>query len=389
MKLNLTSTSNRVASILTTNGLDPERIVRPGSNFDPSEFRRQQVVGSRFHGLKAGDNLVINGKRGGGVGLNAWHGLGLNVLGVHNPLELLRMGGLDWDVEQLPIVGVLPLSEGQEYNDVTQIDTHVLNVRSDTKAALGVVGSGYKPFHNRELADLVTQLGEGVEVETIGTIHNGKRVWFLVRGETIAVTDRDQTQTYLMIAAGHDGSMAVQAFWTSVRAVCLSTFRRAIGGRKGGIVIRHEGKLESKIGDLRNALGLMGAETRAEAAEAMALNAREMKTEDVQRFFLEVYSRAVAPIPAKPETESEQKARDKALDVISEWGQLFDADRARTGNGATAWTAFNAVTEWYDHRSPVKGKNDAARRDNATYAALWGTAADRKATAREVALEII
>jgi len=338
-----------------------------------------------FTGLTKTDALVINGE-GLGKGQPAWSGLGLMVEGERDPKTLLSLGKMDWDVLQLPLFGALPLAEGQEYNDTLAVDSHVLNVRSDTREILGVVGSSYKPFQNREIVDLILALGDNVVIDTMGTIQGGKRVFFTIRGESFEVRKGDVTNTHLTVCAGHEGGMGVNLFWSGVRVQCKNTMRRAFRGKTNGITIRHEGDMASKVNEAKVALGLMAETTQDAAAEDLALDARTMSTEDVQRFFLEVYSRTESPIPEKPETDAQEKAKAKAVEVIAEWGRLFDEDRQRNAGGATAWTALNAVTEWYDHYRAVKGKGDEARSDNRLYSRLWGLGADRKEEARQVAL---
>lgn len=348
------------------------------------------------HGITSTDNFVANGFKGGQVGKPAWHGLGICVEGVKTGAELLRIGGLNWKVRQLPLVGVDELvtdEQGNTYQDTHAIDTHVLNVRSDNLQPLGVVGSGYKPFHNHELIELVESLGgEGSEIETIGSIKGGRRVWTLSRLDTFAVRPSDETAVYLACCAGHDGNLAVNLFNTSVRIVCQNTFRQAMSlrnGTKAQITIRHEGKLEDKLAEARLALALARDTVKAEAAEAKALDSRQMTREELQRFFLEVYSVIESPIPAETKTEAQVKAKAKATEVIADWSRLFDQDRSRTGGSASAWTAFNAVTEWCDHERMVKGKNDADRKENRVFSNLFGMSNDRKLQVRERALALV
>jgi len=381
--MNIKIVNPRVSNILQTNGLNPEAIVAPP--LDPREAMGRRLVGSSMHGLTASDSVVVKGQK-------AWHGLGVNVIGAESGQEMLTLGGLDWQVNQLPLYGALPLVEGEEMLQTIEVNSHVANVRSDTNALLGVVGKGYKPFHNAQLIDLVNALGkdgEKVDVESVGTLQGGRRVWALVRAESFAVNDTDRTASYLAVCAGHDGSMAINLFWTSVRRVCLNTFRRAFYGRKNGITIRHEGGVMEKVGAAKQALGLMHATTVEEAAEALALNARTMNREELQRFWLDVYTANEGPVVANPKNEAETNAKERAVKTLAEWAEMFDADRRRVSGSASAWTAFNAVTEWYDHKRPVKGKNDAARNDNRIYGALWGASSEKKDNARQMALALV
>ena len=57
----------------------------------------------------------------------------------------------------------------------------VANVRTDTKAVLGVVGRRYRVFQNHEAFDFMDGLvGDKLAMyETAGSLHGGKRVWMM------------------------------------------------------------------------------------------------------------------------------------------------------------------------------------------------------------------
>jgi len=377
-------------NILVTNGVNPEAV--PAPVLDPRESRGQRFVGTQMHGLTGTDNLVLNGFGQDEVGKPAWHGMGLSVRGVRDPKQLLLLGGMNWKVKQLAMVGVLPPVAPEEYADTIECPTHVLNVRDDNNGILGVVGKNYKPFDNEQIADLlVAALGEGVEMDTVGTLQGGRRVFFMVRGGSFAIgkSGNDITTSDLMVAAGHDGSLALNGFFTSQRVVCKNTMRRALSGRKGGFAIRHEGDMMSKVHDIQVALGLVQKTLTEAHDEASMLNAKEMTREQLQRFWLDVYSRAEGEIPAAPTTDAEVRAKEKAESALAMWGMNFDRDRQVTGNGATAWTALNSVTEWYDHQRSVKGRDDRNRQDNRIISNMWGLSFDRKEIAREAALALL
>lgn len=342
------------------------------------------------HMITETDGFVVNGKRTGEVGERAWHGLGTYVQGIKSADALLQIGGLDWDVQQLPMIGVLP-AIGDGSSDCINVESHVLNVRSDNRQILGVVGKGYHPFHNRQLIELVKAMNDGgeAEVETLGSIMGGRRVWALIRGQSFTLRNNDTTQSYLAACTSHDGSLAINLFWTSIRIVCNNTFRAALGNRANGISIRHEGSVMQKVDSAKVALGLMAETTAREAQIAEALDGYQMNRESLQRFFVSVYSTVEGAIPANPSTDAEKRQHAKAAEAIGNWCQMFDADRRRVNGGATMWHAFNAVTEWYDHVKLPQIKNPQAREDARIASALFGTNCDRKQQVREMALAAI
>jgi phage/plasmid-like protein (TIGR03299 family) len=329
------------------------------------------------HDITSTDGLVLTGKR-------AWHGLGVVVDQAPHAMGALGIAGLDW------LVGQWPLSA--KLNEKEQpVSTHVLNVRTDTSAALGVVGVGYQPVHNQELAAFCDALGADgrVKIESAGSIRGGRRVWFLLQGESVWVNPADEVKPYLLVVNAHDGSLAVTCQPTTIRVVCKNTLHASLAqGQNAATTVRfrHEGVIADKLEDARRALGIFTAAREEFGKQSQTLQAKEMAREDLQRFWMEVYAATIDEIPAHPTTTAEHRRGENARTTLSRWAGNFDADRARTHGGANAWTALNAVTEWFDHQRPVRAASDSARQDNRVHSRLWGTAAVAKAKAMELAL---
>src|SRR5262245_22234560 len=75
---------------------------------------------------------------------------------------MIDAAGLAWTVEQHPVEAVVGNPESGESSRV-QVPRVVANVRSDTRAVLGVVGEGYEPLQNRAafaFCDAITDSGE-------------------------------------------------------------------------------------------------------------------------------------------------------------------------------------------------------------------------------------
>lgn len=314
----------------------------------------------------------------------AWHGLGIVVEDAPTPEEALQLAGLGWRVEQWPLHAAGP-------DGPVAVSSHVLNVRDDTREPLGVVGVGYQPVQNAELAAFVSALSDtgGVKLESAGSLKGGRRVWFLARGESIWPSDGDEVRPYLLAANGHDGSLAVVCQPTTIRVVCRNTLHASLndGERTGvGIRFRHEGQVSDKLEDARRALGLFTSARDRFEQQAATLNAKEMSREDLQRYWVEVYTATLEPPPLHPKTSQEIRQAQIAKKRLSQWAENFDRDRQRTGNPASAWTALNAVTEWFDHQRVVRAADDRTRKDQRLLGNWWGDAAVAKAKAMEMAL---
>ena len=95
---------------------------------------------------------------------------------------------------------------------------------------------------------------------------------------------QDRTVFYLAALNSHDGSSAWRALLTPVRIVCANTQSAAIGSAKASFSIRHTGGAKASIAEARAALKLTWRYIDAFEAEAAALYAAPMDTDDMRRF---------------------------------------------------------------------------------------------------------
>ncbi|RMF54180.1 MAG: DUF932 domain-containing protein [Bacteroidetes bacterium] len=346
------------------------------------------------HEITSTDNVVLHKNR-------AWHGLGVVVEDAPTLDEALTLAGLDWEVWQLPLTASSP--DGSRI----EVDSHVLNVRSDTGDALGVVGAGWTPIQNRvALVDFVEALAEegqsmNVRVETMGSIQAGRKVWCLAKGESFAIGrgQDDEVVPYLLVCQGHDGSMALRVVPTSVRVVCRNTLELAVGSESTGwrstaYTIRHSGDVMDKVAEARQALRHWGVavDDSRDRLSYMASRDVEGGRQALEEFWTSVYERQFGAIPQHADavmatSEKARKAidrkRNRAVSAMSAISARFDIESQRFG--ATPWVAANAYTWWLQHNAPVRGRDDEARREVRLRSNLFGTNAARTREAVEMA----
>lgn len=322
------------------------------------------------HEIESNDGLVL-------ADCGAWHGLGLTVKGAPNPFAALRLANLDWTVEEsATLIGVNNPGEPNEFRVST--DTHKLLTRSDDHTVLGVVGKDYTPVQNQALAELAWALRSstdvGVEIETAGSIRGGKRVWFLIRSQSIEVGTRgDLVQPYLLLANGHDGGQALRAVPTNVRVVCANTYRAAMGQSKGTIAFRHTPGITERVDELARTINDWQHTVTKGLAFANSLAAKPMSSAAIKSLWIEVIERLDGKIVAEPVTGWEIRSKERAISGLAHMAQVFDKEAQQFG--ATAWVAANAATNWIEHERSqyaVRTKDAGVRK----YAAADGATAD-------------
>ena len=134
-------------------------------------------------------------------GERPWHRLGERLEQPATLEEALKHGGLDWEVELLPLaVADEPESKAPQRCAV---------VRKDRKPGqagrvIGVVHPGFGPLQNRAGAEMFDALlGQGQSIyHTGGYLKNGEVVWLLARlPRDIQVRGDDVVETYLLFRA--------------------------------------------------------------------------------------------------------------------------------------------------------------------------------------------
>ena len=269
------------------------------------------------HEIDKHDNVLLVKER-------AWHGLGVVVPDAVRPTEALPLIGAEWGVRQLKLKAFD--DDGTEF----VLDDYLLNVRSDlvsNEGKLGVVSSGYQVFSNYQVAEFCEALGtlneEGlsnVKVETVGTIRNGKKVWFLLKGEEFQVAKGDAIFPYLLVSNGHDGVTGLRVTPTTIRVVCSNTLHAVIGwdgagsqtkAQSAAIAVEHIGDLTAKIEAAKLAIASYGNAMNDTRKYMEFLASKEINVKKLAHFFAENYNRDFRPVDMSSE-EKKQKKRLRA-----------------------------------------------------------------------------
>ena len=288
---------------------------------------------------------------------HAWHRLGTvlpSEFTAAQAMEHARLGW--WNVRKEHLQAVVVTDEGVTTIEVPdRYATVRTNPVTGQPEALGVVGASYVPIQNEEHCDLLDALVDesGAHFETAGSLKGGRQVFITMRlPQTMQVGGLDAVDTYLTACNSHDGSMAFRLMVTPVRVVCANTLAAAIRGARASFSVHHTTGARSQIQAAREALGLtfryMGAlQTEAE---------RMLETTMTDAQFTALV-RDLWPVSehASPRTRNTATRRSNELAYL--W---HDADTNAAIRG-TRWAAYQTVTEYLDHYTPVGPKRDAIR----------------------------
>lgn len=247
-----------------------------------------------------------------------------------------------------------------------------------------VVGPQYRPVQNMEAGDILAPLIDAGVVSLDGALvlRGGGMVVLRgkVNGDLLVRGDRAPLQAYFNVAVPHDGTLALNAYLTTVRPVCENTLAAGLLEAKGKgerVSIRHT----------------IGAQERIQVAKALASEG----VAAFQRFADKANRMAALPVGDRafetalarflPEEGGEPtKATVAARDVVR---GLWAGDTV--GARGTAWAALQAFTEYADHHTRIQGKGLDARELAAKRAdsALFGRAAEMKREAAAIILDVV
>lgn len=284
-----------------------------------------------------------------GNAVTPWHRLGIvreGTLSVREARQLVA----PWEPELIPVY----VKDGDDY---TAIPGKQATRRPDTGTVLGVLSDDYGLFKNASGFDVVEQIvdeGDGqVEVETAGTLREGRFVWVLCWLNRELDIAGDRFDPYILGTWGHDGQTAFTVANTYVRVVCANTRTAALSSASRTWKATHLGSIEARVREARHVLkmaDLYEAEFVADVENFLAKKVTAKK-------FTDAIVPAVFPIPEGSSDQVVRNRTERRDQVID----LYRTSDTVQGFKGTGWGAFQAFSTWEEHTRPVMGDRDERR----------------------------
>lgn len=290
------------------------------------------------------------------VGEKGWHGKGQK-LTEGAPIE-------QWTVEAGMAWEAIATDVNYTGTDkkVRRMPGRKLLMRSDTQAALSVVGEDFHVVQPKDVLEFFRNLvgSAGFTLETAGCLYEGRKFFALAKvGKSAKIMGEDEIAPYLLLATACDGSMATAAHLTSVRVVCDNTLRMAIGngGQLAKIRVPHNAKFRPEI--VKAQLGIVTDAWSSFMADIQKLAKFKVSRNEAIDFVAEQLKDEWVDEHGADLNHEQMLESSLALRRII---RLFDGE----GKGAqfksskgTAWGLLNAVTEYCDWEAG--GKTDRNR----------------------------
>jgi phage/plasmid-like protein (TIGR03299 family) len=276
---------------------------------------------------------------------------------------MIAAADLDWRVEQHRLEAVVE----REYQSArVPVPRHVANVRSDTRAVLGVVGEGYEPLQNAAafaFCDTITDSGRAHWIGA-GATHGGARVHALMRLDReikIGDAEGEDVLPLLCFRNGHDGGLAVTVSVLPFRLACLNGMLLPVEGAERTWKARHTANVEAKLADARRTLGIAWRYYDQLERLGGRLIRERMDGRQFERFLVRL-----VPMPKpRPDATDGGRAVRNAERVREAIRTAYRAAPDLENVRGTQWGALQAVTAYVDHVQPTRkraGRTEAEAR---------------------------
>lgn len=290
-----------------------------------------------------------------------WNRVGTKVEGSMTAQEALQKGKLDWTVELQPA--------RVTYNGKSSIvPGKFVPIRTSDGRPLGVVGASYKPVQNVSALNFMdAYIGRGeAEYVTVGNIGDGKLIWMLAKMPNTS-TAVDLVERYMLMSTSHNGVSPVMLAALDFRIWCANQIQAAIRKAKNKFVIRHTTNVEMRMADARKAFD--GSLKYFGEMDVIYGQMKEIKFSQTQLLSLvEKVFGATNEDKSNRQVNRIEAIQEKIVDL-----SLNGMGTHLPGVKGTAWGAYNAVTEYLDHHTKIKGGKGASAEEKLLGSTWFGT----------------
>lgn len=310
-------------------------------------------------------------------GATPWHGLGKKVDHLMTAVEVIAEAGLDWTVSKEKVFAQV---DGKK----VFIPGKFATVRSTDKRPLGIVGASYTPVQNADALEFMDALtGTGAaKYETAGSLQFGRIVWVMAKvpgAETVV----DPVDQFLVFSTSHDATMPVQVKATPVRVVCNNTLNAALHGAGNTFRVRHTTNVADRLKEAERVF----AGTLKYFGKTVELFDRMKGAKVTDEKLVKIIEKVFAL-----DNDELSDRQENRLTKITE--KIFDLTAHGAGTDlpgvkGTAWGAYNAITEYLDHFTTVKGGKGISAEEKLLNSTWFGTVSFKTQRAFDAVLESV
>ena len=269
--------------------------------------------------------------------------VGRPIQGATNLEEAIKMSGLDYEVQKLPIyfnprIGKTP--------KMTKIPDRYAVYRTDNHTPMGVVGKKYEILQNREAFNFLDSLiAGGAMFETAGTYGlNGAKSFISISTQKLKVLD-DDIQPYIVLTNSFDGTGTVKVGFSPIRVFCSNTLalisKKVKSLHLNSLSVRHTKSMAIAMEQGKEILfqNTQYLETLKSISELLAVTPF---SEEAFKKMCEVFY----PI----DNNQTKKAVTMNTEMLEELFRAYKQDDLGNFSGS-AYRAFQAISDFESHKT--------------------------------------
>jgi len=301
-----------------------------------------------------------------------WLGISTDVAEAQTASEAIEIAGLDWKVD----LRHLYLTSDMGADGIPFIGNKVKNrygvVRDIDNEVLGVVRGKYNPIQNRECFGFFDGLVEqGVaKYKNAGQLEGGTRIYIIAEMENdIVIRDNEKIRKYLFLQSSHDGTSSVKVQMGAFRLVCSNGLVIEIPGTVSKVRIQHSKQYRKGFIEARKVLGLSEIYYKALDHTINRLVNVSFTKDKMNSFVKQLF-------PGQLDKNNVPRLSKRTEHIREKVAELFVSGVESHSN--SAWDAYNAVTEYVDHRRKSNVRKDNDSKEISFASTVFGSGAQIK-----------
>lgn len=242
--------------------------------------------------------------------------------------EILNETGLNWKAESVRI----------QTRSGISIPDRIALVKSGTDKILGIHTTGYVPYQNDELLDLLFKIGNstGLDIHTGGSFKDGELVWFQLKSDDMRIGN-DTIKGYISGFNSFNGKSSLAFGNSNLTVSCMNTFWK--GYSMTDTKLRHSISMKPRIEEILRKIDILLEEEKNTFKEIQKLTEIRMSPEVKQLVLQTLFDLENQERVGEISTNKKNKIERFENDLITEINS----------KGDNLWGLFSGVTRYTTH----------------------------------------
>lgn len=280
------------------------------------------------------------------------------------PIEEVQRRLFFWEPIEAPLFTRMEvdITEAQDIDPDTGLgflDVEVVGkkaiIRPDTQDVLGIFGEntykvhGYTEWLIDQVGTILDQSRGELGISSAGLLRRGGVAYVTIElPETVETSSGDGIRPAIIAATSLDGSKATTYAMRAMRPVCDNSLDVGLMGSAGKVKIKHSSLSLGRIGEVRDALGVM-----YKATDDMVRFFDELTQVDVTNKQFTAIVQGLVPVPDPVVGDKRQVVNQRAITIAQNKQDdllgLWHKDPRVGDLGGTLAGAYQAVNTWHEH----------------------------------------